>query len=362
MRLVLATNGKNRGAIGARVTCAMGGRKRVDEVSGGDGYLSVNDRTITLGLGAAAKMDAVGRALAGRHDGEREGPRARALQVDRGRRAGAREALTAGAASRRANRGRDHVRPPHRLRTPRSPHPHVLEVELVLEAVEDVVADDLLVAQLQEAVAAAPRSPYGGARATARAARAAGPSPSRPLSARTRWTYSCRTPWTWCACRLRSSIAPSRCSRAASASARRALALLRLAGAVLLHAQPPHERREREPLDDERPEDDRERDEDDEAPGGKRRPVGQHERQRQRRRERDDAAHPRPSHDDDRLPGRIRVALAVLREEIAREIGAREHPDEPHDDHRPERREDPVHDRRPGPVESPRAPTGAAGR
>ena len=59
VRLVLATNGKNRGAIGARVTCSMGGKKRVDEVSGGDGYLSVNERTITLGLGSAAKMDAV---------------------------------------------------------------------------------------------------------------------------------------------------------------------------------------------------------------------------------------------------------------------------------------------------------------
>ncbi len=59
VRLVLATNGKNRGAIGARVTCAMGGRKRVDEISGGDGYLSVNDRTITLGLGSAPKLDSV---------------------------------------------------------------------------------------------------------------------------------------------------------------------------------------------------------------------------------------------------------------------------------------------------------------
>ena len=59
VRLVLATNGKNRGAVGARVTCTMGGKKRVDEVSGGDGYLSVNDRTVTIGLGAASKIDAV---------------------------------------------------------------------------------------------------------------------------------------------------------------------------------------------------------------------------------------------------------------------------------------------------------------
>ena len=59
VRLVLATNGKNRGAVGARVTCTMGGRKRVDEVSGGDGYLSVNERTVVIGLGAAPKLDAV---------------------------------------------------------------------------------------------------------------------------------------------------------------------------------------------------------------------------------------------------------------------------------------------------------------
>ncbi len=59
VRLVLATNGRNRGAVGARVTCTMGAKKRVDEVSGGDGYLSVSERTITIGLGAAPKLDGV---------------------------------------------------------------------------------------------------------------------------------------------------------------------------------------------------------------------------------------------------------------------------------------------------------------
>ena len=59
VRLVLATNGKNRGAVGARVTCTMGGKKRVDEVSGGDGYLSVNERTVVIGLGTAPRLDAV---------------------------------------------------------------------------------------------------------------------------------------------------------------------------------------------------------------------------------------------------------------------------------------------------------------
>ena len=59
VRLVLATNGKNRGAVGARVTSSTGGKKRVDEVSGGDGYLSVNERTITIGLGSAPRVAAV---------------------------------------------------------------------------------------------------------------------------------------------------------------------------------------------------------------------------------------------------------------------------------------------------------------
>jgi hypothetical protein len=59
VRLALATNGKNRGAVGARVTCTMGAKKRVDEVSGGDGYLSVSERMITIGLGSAATLDAV---------------------------------------------------------------------------------------------------------------------------------------------------------------------------------------------------------------------------------------------------------------------------------------------------------------
>ena len=59
VRLVLGANGKNRGAVGARVTCTLGGRRRIDEVSGGDGYLSVSERTVVIGLGSAAKLDAV---------------------------------------------------------------------------------------------------------------------------------------------------------------------------------------------------------------------------------------------------------------------------------------------------------------
>jgi hypothetical protein len=59
VRLALATKAKNRGALGTRVVSTVGGKKRVDEVSGGDGYLSVCDRTVVIGLGAAPKADVV---------------------------------------------------------------------------------------------------------------------------------------------------------------------------------------------------------------------------------------------------------------------------------------------------------------
>jgi hypothetical protein len=59
VRLQLATKAKNRGALGARVVSTVSGRKRVDEVSGGDGYLSVSDRTVIIGLGSASKADAI---------------------------------------------------------------------------------------------------------------------------------------------------------------------------------------------------------------------------------------------------------------------------------------------------------------
>jgi hypothetical protein len=59
VRLLLATKVKNRGALGTRVVSTVGGRKRADEVSGGDGYLSASDRTVVIGLGSAPKADAV---------------------------------------------------------------------------------------------------------------------------------------------------------------------------------------------------------------------------------------------------------------------------------------------------------------
>ncbi len=57
--LQLRCPGKNRLAVGTRVTSTVGARTRVDEVSGGDGYLSVSERSISVGLGTAAKLDRV---------------------------------------------------------------------------------------------------------------------------------------------------------------------------------------------------------------------------------------------------------------------------------------------------------------
>ena len=57
--LTLKGAGKNRLAVGARVTSTVGTRTRIDEVSGGDGYLSVSERAICVGLGTAGKLDKV---------------------------------------------------------------------------------------------------------------------------------------------------------------------------------------------------------------------------------------------------------------------------------------------------------------
>lgn len=55
--LELRARGPNRLATGARVTSRVGSRSRTDEVSGGDGYLSVSERTVRVGLGGAPKLD-----------------------------------------------------------------------------------------------------------------------------------------------------------------------------------------------------------------------------------------------------------------------------------------------------------------
>ena len=49
----------NRNAIGARVTLTAGGLTQIDEVRGGDSYLSHSDRRLHFGLGTATKIDSV---------------------------------------------------------------------------------------------------------------------------------------------------------------------------------------------------------------------------------------------------------------------------------------------------------------
>jgi hypothetical protein len=49
----------NRSAIGARVTLVSDGRRQIQEVSGGSGYMSQNSLTIEFGLGTATMADSV---------------------------------------------------------------------------------------------------------------------------------------------------------------------------------------------------------------------------------------------------------------------------------------------------------------
>jgi enediyne biosynthesis protein E4 len=57
--LKLVGTKSNRNAVGARVTLKAGGLTLVDEVRGGDSYLSHSDRRLHFGLGRAAKVDEV---------------------------------------------------------------------------------------------------------------------------------------------------------------------------------------------------------------------------------------------------------------------------------------------------------------
>jgi hypothetical protein len=58
VRLRLVGSGRsNRDAVGARVTAAAAGRTLTQQVSGGQSYLSASEKTLTFGLGAAAKID-----------------------------------------------------------------------------------------------------------------------------------------------------------------------------------------------------------------------------------------------------------------------------------------------------------------
>jgi hypothetical protein len=49
----------NRDAIGARVTASIGGSRLMQQVTGGQSYLSSCEKTLTFGLGAAAKIDSL---------------------------------------------------------------------------------------------------------------------------------------------------------------------------------------------------------------------------------------------------------------------------------------------------------------
>ena len=60
VRLRLAgSGGSNRDAVGARVTASIGGRTLTQQVSGGQSYLSASEKTLTFGLGDAARVDAI---------------------------------------------------------------------------------------------------------------------------------------------------------------------------------------------------------------------------------------------------------------------------------------------------------------
>jgi len=58
VRVKLTGAGKsNRDAVGARVTATIGGRTLMQQVSGGQSYLSASEKTLTFGLGDAPKID-----------------------------------------------------------------------------------------------------------------------------------------------------------------------------------------------------------------------------------------------------------------------------------------------------------------
>ncbi|MGH9368689.1 MAG: CRTAC1 family protein [Thermoanaerobaculia bacterium] len=58
VRLHLTGSGKsNRDAVGARVTASIGKQTLTEEVAGGQSYLSAPEKTLTFGLGEAARID-----------------------------------------------------------------------------------------------------------------------------------------------------------------------------------------------------------------------------------------------------------------------------------------------------------------
>jgi enediyne biosynthesis protein E4 len=60
VRVKLVGSGRsNRDAVGARVTARIGRRTLTQEISGGQSYLSAPEKTLTFGLGGAAKIDSL---------------------------------------------------------------------------------------------------------------------------------------------------------------------------------------------------------------------------------------------------------------------------------------------------------------
>ena len=60
VRIWLVGSGKsNRDAIGARVTAKIGGQSLTQQVRGGESYLSAPEKTLTFGLGSAARIDSL---------------------------------------------------------------------------------------------------------------------------------------------------------------------------------------------------------------------------------------------------------------------------------------------------------------
>ena len=58
VRVTLVGTGRsNRDAVGARVTATVGGQTLTQQVTGGCSYLSAPEKTLTFGLGSAAKID-----------------------------------------------------------------------------------------------------------------------------------------------------------------------------------------------------------------------------------------------------------------------------------------------------------------
>lgn len=54
---LIGTGRSNRDAVGARATATVGGRTLTERVSGGQSYLSAPEKTLTFGLGSAARID-----------------------------------------------------------------------------------------------------------------------------------------------------------------------------------------------------------------------------------------------------------------------------------------------------------------